>query len=37
LQNSRGHSHDYDFNPLVSESKKNLAVLRVFDFHGEAE
>jgi hypothetical protein len=37
LQNCRGHSHDYDFNHLVSESKKNLAVLRVFDFHGEAE
>jgi len=37
LQNGRSHSDDDYFHSLVSESKKNLAVLRAFGFHGEAE
>jgi hypothetical protein len=37
LEYGRSHSHDDYFHSFVSESKKNLAILRVFGFHGEAE
>jgi hypothetical protein len=37
VKNGRGHPHDITSTPSLHESKENLAILKVFEFHGEAE
>jgi len=36
-EDSCSHTDDSDFYPFVSKPKENLSILRIFEFHGEAE